>query len=248
MKPAPKTIHTIENPSAYITAVIISMLYMSLMLGSAVLTNRYVGSNSFFVLGGTLISPLFFIMDDIVAEIYGYKITQFMICAGFAAQTVFALVCLAVVNAPHPAFFNQQSAYSYILGSSLLMIDISGFIAYIIANLVNSYILTRWKVLLKGRKFWLRSLGSSTFSEFLYTFIAIGLMEMRRVPLHNVLQLILISFSIKITYSLVFAGPATVFVNFIKRKTGIDVYDFSKNFTPKWFYEKQRSQMELNHD
>jgi len=96
-----------------------------------------------------------------------YKITQFIIITGFLAQTFFVEVCQLVLLAPHPSFFHEQASYEFVLGLSLLRINISGFIAYIVANLANSYILTRWKVLLNWRYFWLRSLGSSTCSEIL---------------------------------------------------------------------------------
>lgn len=222
----------LNNPNGYKILVVLSMLYMSIMLCSAILTNRYVGTDAFFVLGGTFISPFVFIMDDIVAEIYGYKIAQNIILVGYASQIIFTLICQVIVIAPHPTFFKQQEIYAYILGHSLLRISISGFIAYITANLVNSYIITRWKVLLKGRHFWLRSLGSSTFSEALYSFMAILMMELNSIPLHNIIQVATISYLIKTTYSLVFAGPANIVVNYIKKITGIDVYDFPKTFTP----------------
>lgn len=232
----------INNPAGYKFLVLISMLYMSIMLCNAVLTNRYIGVDTLFVLGGTFTSPFVFILDDIIAEIYGYRITQSVILSGFAAQTLFALICLIAVASPHPTFFKEQSAYVHILGPSLLRIDISGFAAYIIANLVNSYIITRWKILLKGRHFWLRSLGSSTFSEALYSFLAIMMMEINSIPLHNVLKVILISYLIKVSYSVVLAGPANIFVNYIKKLTGIDVYDFPKNLTPfKYLNTKQET-------
>lgn len=225
----------LKNPSGYKTLIFLSMFYMSFMLCNALLTNRYIGDDQLFVLGGTFTSPLIFILDDIIAEIYGYKITQFVILSGFAAQTLFVLVCQLALLAPYPSFFNHQSAYSYILGSSLLRIDISGFASYIIANLINSYILTRWKILLKGRKFWLRSLGSSIFSEALYSFMAILMMEIASIPMKDVLKVALISFLIKALYSVVLAKPANILVDYIKRKTGIDVYDFPKKFTSSKF-------------
>jgi uncharacterized integral membrane protein (TIGR00697 family) len=230
---------TIHNPSGYKFLVFLSMTYMSIMLCNAILTNRYIGTDEFFVLGGTLTSPFVFIMDDIIAEVYGYKITQSVILSGFAAQTLFALICELAVIAPYPTFFKEHAAYAYILGPSLLRIDISGFAAYIIANLINTYILTRWKVLLKGRLFWLRSLGSSAFSEALYTCLAIVMMEIKSIPLRDVMKVIMISFSIKLTYSLIFAGPANLLVNYIKKATGIDVYDFPKKFTPFKYMQKK---------
>jgi queuosine precursor transporter len=222
----------IQNPSGYNVLIFISMLYMAIMLCNAVLTNRYIGSDTLFILGGTFTSPFVFILDDIIAEIYGYKITRWVILTGFMAQTLFVIICQLALLTPHPSFFKNQASYDYVLGLSLLRINISGFIAYIVANLANSYILSRWKVLLKGRYFWLRSLGASTCSEALYSLIAILMMEFSSIPMKNILQLIAISFSIKVLYSIVFSAPAHLLVNYLKNLTGIDVYDFPKQFTP----------------
>ena len=234
-------IHTITNPAGFKFLVVISMVYMSVMLLNAILTNRYVGYDAFFVLGGTLTSPFVFILDDIIAEIYGYKITQWVTIAGFSAQTLFVIICQFIVLAPYPSFFHHQADYLYILGPTLLRIDVSGFIAYITANLVNSFIITRWKVLLKGRKFWLRSFGSSTISEGLYSLLAILMMELKSIPLSDIMKVVLVSYGIKITYSLIFAGPANLLVNYLKRVTGIDVYDFPKKLTPFKYRDQQGS-------
>jgi len=212
------------------------------MLCNTVLTNRYIGSDVLFVLGGTFTSPFLFILDDIIAEIYGYKITQSVILTGFVAQTLFVVICQLVLLAPHPGFFNEQASYNYVLGLLLLRINVSGFIAYIVANVANSYILSRWKVLLKGRYFWLRSLGASTISEALYSLIAILMMEIGSIPNNSILQVVAISFSIKVLYSVVLVGPANLLVNYLKNLTGMDVYDFPKKLTPfKYSKDNQES-------
>jgi len=232
MKKQHKINQIIQNPMALKVLVFISMFYMCIMLCNIILTNKYIGTDSFFILGGTLTAPFIFILDDIVAEVYGYKITRCLIISGFISQTIFAFVCQLVLLAPYPTFFTQQAFYSTILGTSLLRFDFSGFFAYIIANLMNAYILTRWKLLLKGRKFWLRSIGSSAFSEAIYSFVAIFLMELNTIPLDNLLKVVLISYSIKVIYSTIFAVPAQLAVNYIKNITHLDVYELPKKFTP----------------
>jgi len=222
----------IHNSNKYKVLVIMCMFYMSIMLCNAILTHCYIGSNALFVLGGTFTSPLVFILDDIIAEIYGYKIVRSVIIYGFMAQTCFVAICQLVLIAPHPLFFNQQASYNYVLGYSLVRINISGFLAYIIANLVNSYILSWWKVLLKGRYFWLRSIGASLFAEALYSLVAILMMEMGFISNNSIFKVVVISFSIKIFYNILLAFPANILVNFLKKITGIDVYDFSTNLTP----------------
>lgn len=226
------SLKALNNPAGYYFIITLCMLYMTIMLCNAILTNRYIGNDSLFILGGTLTSPFVFILDDIIAEIYGYKVARNVIVTGFAAQTVFAIICYMVVQAPHPDFFKDSESYSKILGTSLFRINLSGFAAYITANIVNSYIITRWKILVKGKYFWLRSIGSSTFSEALYTLLAIVMMELNSIPIVDILHVVAISFMIKITYSVVFAVPANLLTNYIKNQTGIDVYEFPQIFTP----------------
>lgn len=230
----------IRHATGYKYLIFLSMIYLSIMLCNAVLTNRFIGIDSLFVLGGTFTSPFIFILDDIVAEIYGYRIACSMILYGFAAQTLFIVICQIVLLTPHPSFFIHQESYNYILGISLLRINISGFAAFITANLLNSYILTRWKILLKGKYFWLRSLGSSVFSEALYSFLAIVLMQINSIPFQEIIKVVGLSFSIKAIYSIIFSLPTNWLVNYLKNITGIDVYDFPKNFTPLKYYNLNR--------
>lgn len=234
--------HVLNNPNGYKILALISMLYMSIMLCNAILTNRYIGNDELFVLGGTFTSPFVFLLDNIIAEIYGYEITQFIILIGFASQTMFVLICQAAINAPYPHAFTEESAYAYILGPSLLRINFDGFFAYIIANLANAAILLKWKDLIKGRKFWLRSLGSSMFSEALYSIIAIFMMEIKSIPINNLFKIIIVSFLIKAFYSAVLSYPADIIVNKIKKATGIDVYDFPKELTPEKYFKKEDSE------
>ena len=226
------SLSVIENSASYKFLTIISMMYMSIMICNAILTNRYIGTDKIFVLGGTFSSPFIFLIDGIIAEIYGYKIARCVILSGFFCQTIFTAICQFVVLSPHPTFFQEEVAYSYILGPSLMRIGISGFIAYISANLLNSYIVSKWKILLKGKKFWMRSLGASTFSEGVYSFIAILMMEIRSIPMDNIMNVIILSYAIKATYSIIFAAPSTILIDFIKKSTGVDVYDLPKKFTP----------------
>lgn len=202
-----------------------TMFFMCIMICNAVLTDRYVSlTEDIFVLGGTLTSPLVFILTDIVAEIFGYKVARQMVYSGFVCQMIFASICWCVIKAPFPAFFKADDAYGLIFGP-LIFIVMSSLIAFVVSSLVNIHIITKWKILLRGKYFWLRSLGSSTIAEGLYSAIAILMMEINSIPLVKIWKLILISYLIKVIYSVLFAAPANLLVNFIKISTKIDIYD-----------------------
>jgi len=55
----------------------------------------------------------------------------------------------------------------------------------------------------------------------------------------------LISYLIKASYSIILAAPANLLVNTIKKRTGIDVYDFPEKFTP---FNMLKAKRDLNHD
>jgi len=208
-----------------------SMLFMIIMLCNSILTNRYISlGDTLFVLGGTFTSPLIFILSDIIAEIYGYKIAKYIILCGYFCQAIFAIVCTLVIRAPVPAFFKDYQVYSSVFGP-LLYIVISSFIAFVISGLINIHIITRWKLLMHGRYFWLRSLGSSTIAEALYSAIAIIMMEIGSIPANNIFKVILTSYLIKVIYSIIFAAPGNALVSYIKLTTNIDVYDTPRSFS-----------------
>lgn len=226
-----------NNPLGYKYLALLSMLYITIMICNAILTNRYIGNDTWFILGGTLTSPFVFQIDNIIAEIYGFKMTRSIIFYAVIVQTIFVIICQLVMHAPSPSFFHNKSAYDQILGWSLLRIHISGCFAYILAILFNTLVLTQWKVLLKGKKFWLRSLATCSISEALYSFIAILLMELQSIPFNSILKLVFISYLIKITYNLFCVVPASYLVKYIRTVTGIDVFDFNVKLTPFKYFD-----------
>jgi uncharacterized integral membrane protein (TIGR00697 family) len=225
--------------SGYKYLIFFSMLFMSIMICYVLLTNRYVSiSKNIFILGGTLTSPFIFILGDIVAEIFGYKAAKQMIWSGFICQSSFAIICELIVHAPYPVNFKYYNEYNFVF-SQLGYIVFTSIFAYIISNLINIFIITKWKILLKGRYFWLRSLGSSTIAEAIYSLIAIILMEVGSIPPSSMIKLILTSYLIKVIYSLMFAVPSNVLVYWIKHST---------RMTPTAYREKitaENSNLEL---
>lgn len=225
---------------AYSYLIFLCMPYMGIMLCNSILTNRYVGGDDLFILGGTLTSPFVFIMDNIIAEIYGFQIARNVIFIGYLTQLSISLIFLMIVSLPYPHIFNDYEAYRHILGWQMFRIITSGFFAYISANLLNSYLISRWKVLVKGRYFLLRSIGASSVAEALYTLIAVFIMEISMLSYGSILHVTCLSFSIKLLYSLIFAVPSSLLVRHIKHKTGMDVYDFPASLTPFNYIKHQQ--------
>jgi len=78
----------------------------------------------------------------------------------------------------------------------------------------------------------LRSLGASTISEFIFTVLAVFLIQIGKLPLSGILTVIITSYSLKVIYAVLLAFPANLLTIAIKKADGIDVYDHCTNFNP----------------
>ena len=191
------------------------MLYITIMLVVAVLSEKIIIIAGHITMAGTLFIPFWFILSDIITEIYGYKISRQIIWLTFLCHLIFSVACEIALLAPHPAFWQGQKNYEFVLGH-LLRITLSAFIAYIASGMLNIYLIAKWKILVKGKYFWLRSFGASTIGELLYTVLAVIMIQFHILTFNQMFQIILTSYSIKVICSLLSAFPANFIVILLK--------------------------------
>jgi uncharacterized PurR-regulated membrane protein YhhQ (DUF165 family) len=93
-------------------------------------------------------------------------------------------------------------------------------------------------VLVKGKYFWLRSLGSSIIGESFYTIFVVSLVNIGIISFKEILQIFLVSYCYKLVFDLIAVTPASLLARFLKRSEGVDVYDFPKKFTSSKYSNK----------
>lgn len=207
------------------------MMSLNVMLCSGVLTHRLIQLGPIYTMAGTLVAPLWFTLSDIIAEVYGYRVARKIVWFGFICQATFAITCNLLIKIPSPNFLDNKAAYSSVLGS-ILPTCLSAMIAYFIAGFINIYFISKWKILLRGRYFWLRSLGATVISAFIFTLLAVFLIQYGALPLRKILIIISVSYSLKIVYAIILAFPANLFASAIKKAEGVDIYDHGINYNP----------------
>lgn len=180
---------------------------------------------------GVIIFPLSYIFGDVLTEVYGYRQARRVIWLGFAANLlVVAAVWLAGI-APASGAFEAQQAYDRILGFTPRLLAAS-FLAYLVGEFTNSFVMSRLKVLTDGRLLWTRTILSTFVGEGLDTLIFISVAFGGVLPGDLILRLMLSQWTIKVAYE-VLATPLTyLVVGFLKRREGIDTYDRNISFNP----------------
>ncbi len=132
--------------------------------------------------GGFLFFPLVYILGDMLMEIYGSKVANYiaLVCA---ISNLLAVAMLGIVSflPPHPSY-GGQAHYSYIF-SFAFRITIGSLVSYLLSQLTNNYVFLVIKkaqidsddinsvtgVISKGYK--IRALGSSVIARMVDSFI-----------------------------------------------------------------------------
>jgi uncharacterized integral membrane protein (TIGR00697 family) len=184
---------------------------------------------------GALILPLAFTITDIIAEVYGYDVARRIIWLGLIAQGFFFLVGTGLAYLPDPgsnfSAYTSASNYQNIFGI-LPRTFLFASIGYLIGIFVNTYLITKWKILLKGRYFWLRSIGASSIGEFIFTFIGVFLISIGRFPINSIIEFIMASFLIKLISSIIYAYPANFIATICKKINANKWSDSHVDFNP----------------
>lgn len=210
---------------------LISMIFLAIMLAGNIVTYRFVSVGSLSILAGSFLTPTWFVLSDIVTEVYGYQTYRRMMWNILIASAVFTFLCVFFVSLPYPAAWHHQDKYAYILLKLPRLLG-SSFTGIILGAFLNSYCISKWKILVQGRYFWMRSLGSSVIGEFVFTVVTMSTTIFGHVPLLHILQMIGVSFLIKLIITSALLLPSVLVTMFLKSAENVDVYDYDVNFNP----------------
>ena len=124
-----------------------------------------------------------------------------------------------------------QLAYQTILGFTPRLLA-SSFVAYLIGEFLNSFVLAKMKIATRGRHLWLRTIGSTLIGQLADSIVFFSLAFYGAMPAFALGQLILTQWLLKSGYEAL-ATPITYgVVNFLKRTEKEDHFDRGTNFNP----------------
>lgn len=209
----------------------LALSYLAIFLTSVLLINKRIILFDMHVSVSSFIVPLGFTMSDIITEIYGYKISRKIVWNTLIIQGFFCLITASLIKIQPSLSPASQADFNFIF-SPLPRIFLSGVVAVPVSILLNTYILSKWKILLKGKYFWLRGIGSSIVGEVLYTSICVLIIYTGILKFELILQLIISSCIIKLIFASILSFPANIIVNLLKKHEKTDVFDYKINYNP----------------
>lgn len=184
--------------------------------------------------------PIAYIVGDVLTEVYGYPAARRGIWIAFGCNLL-AVVAIWLAGILPPASFwtagvyqnpeQADQAYRAILGFTPRLL-VASFLAYLVGEFLNSFVLAKMKVRTEGRYLWMRTIGSTIVGQGADSLIFITVAFYGILPTSALMTAVVTQWMVKSAYEAL-ATPLTYWVvNFLKRSEGIDVYDRDTNFRP----------------
>lgn len=198
--------------------VCMSIVFVCCLLLSNILAAKIINVGfGFSITAGALVFPISYIINDILAEVYGYENTKKVIIFGFIMNLFMTLIITLAIIIPAPVWYENSKAFKTILGATPRNY-IASVIAYILGSLVNAKIMVVLKTK-ENNKFGVRAILSTLFGELTDSLLFVSIAFIGNIPINQLIIMILTQVVLKTLYEIV-CLPATV--NIVKKVKKIE--------------------------
>jgi len=219
--------------------LVIGIFVTSLVI-SNIIAVKIVQVAGFVLPAAVILFPLAYIFGDILTEVYGYARARQAIWIGFLCNLLAVIAIWIGGLLPAAPFWTAgvydspqaaQQAYQAILGFTPRLLAAS-FIAYLVGEFLNSFVLAKLKVRTNGRYLWLRTIASTLIGQAADSAVFLTIAFGGIIPASDLQRAIFSQWLFKVGYE-VLATPLTyLVVNTLKRAEKVDFYDRDTNFRP----------------
>ena len=209
--------------------VIFIALFITCLITANVTAVKVISLGPFLLPAAIFIFPLSYIFGDVLTEVYGYRLARRVIWLGFLCNLIFVFFVWVGQVLPAAPLWEGQEAYQRILGYTPRLLAAS-FLGYLVGEFANSFILSKMKIMTRGRWLWSRTIGSTIIGQGLDSSIFI---TVAFIGTPSFLPIMILYHWLAKTVIETMATPITyVMVNWMKRREAIDTYDYDTRFNP----------------
>ena len=211
--------------------VLIAAIFVTCLITANIIAVKLASIAGFILPVAVIIFPLSYIVGDVLTEVYGYRQARQVIWLGFLCNLIAVIAIWLGGLLPAAPFWGGQDAYDTILGYAPRLL-VASFIAYLIGEFSNAFVLAKLKIATQGRWLWTRTIGSTLVGQGLDSLVFITVAFVGIIPMSGLVSAIVTQWLAKSLYEAVVTPLTYVVVNFLKRQEGLDVYDYETRFNP----------------
>ena len=204
--------------------MLLGILFNVCLIAANLLETKVMQVGSLTVTAGLLVFPISYIINDCIAEVWGFKKARLIIWSGFAMNFFVVALGLIAVAIPAAPFWEGEEHFDFVFGMAPRIVAAS-LMAFLVGSFLNAYVMSKMKVASRGRHFSARAilstLAGETADSLIFFPVAFGgIIAWRELLIMMCIQIIL-----KSMYEVIILPVTIRVVKAIKKIDGSDVYD-----------------------
>lgn len=122
--------------------VVMSCVYVGCLVAANTAAGKTFDVNGWTWTTAFIVFPLVYIINDVLAEVYGFKTTRKIVILGFAVNFMAVVAYQLMLAIPGSAVFDQQTAFETVL-STTPRATCASFAGYLTGSTLNAWIMQK---------------------------------------------------------------------------------------------------------
>ena len=204
--------------------MVLGIVFCVCLVAANLLETKVVQLGPVAVTAGLLVFPISYIINDCIAEVWGFRKARLIIWMGFLMNFLVVALGQIAVALPAAPFWEGEEGFNFVFGMAP-RIAAASLLAFLVGSFMNAYVMSRMKVASRGKHFSLRAVLSTLAGESADSLIFFPLAFGGLMPLEELGRMMLVQVVLKTLYEVIILPVTVRVVNYVKRVDGSDVYD-----------------------
>lgn len=204
--------------------MVLGIVFCVCLVAANLLETKVVQLGPVAVTAGLLVFPISYIINDCIAEVWGFRKARLIIWMGFLMNFLVVALGQIAVALPAAPFWEGEEGFNFVFGMAP-RIAAASLLAFLVGSFMNAYVMSRMKVASHGKHFSLRAVLSTLAGESADSLIFFPLAFGGLMPLEELGRMMLVQVVLKTLYEVIILPVTVRVVNYVKRVDESDVYD-----------------------
>ena len=204
--------------------MLLGILFNVCLVASNLLEAKVVQVFGITATAGLIVFPISYIINDCIAEVWGFKKARLIIWSGFAMNFFVVAIAQIAVALPAAPFWEGEEGFNFVFGMAPRIV-VASLSAFLVGSFLNAYVMSKMKIASQGKNFSARAIWSTIVGETADSLIFFPLAFGGVIPMRELMIMMGIQIILKSLYEVIILPVTIRVVKAIKKIEGTDVYD-----------------------
>ena len=204
--------------------MVLGIVFCVCLVAANLLETKVIQLGTISVTAGLIVFPISYIINDCIAEVWGFRKARLIIWMGFLMNFMVVTMGQLAVALPAAPFWEGEESFNFVFGMAP-RIAAASLTAFLAGSFINAYVMSRMKVATHGKHFSARAILSTLAGESADSLLFFPLAFGGLMPASELLKMMAVQVVLKTLYEVIILPVTIRVVRYVKHVDESDVYD-----------------------